>query len=180
MDLAVIRTEGLDETSRERFTREARAVGRLGDHPHILAIYGFGDEPSTDPEHGSQPYKVLPLIASDVEGLIGDSPDYRVPLEQPIKIAVESCRGLDFAHSHGIVHSDIKPGNMCLTEGGTVTVIDFGLAVATDRSRLTAEGMMVGTVSYMPPDQAVGGEVTPRADLYSLVATQRIGVLNRL
>ena len=168
--LAVIKTEGLDAASRERITREARAMGRLGDHPHILTIYDFGDEPSTGPGQGGQPYLVLPLIAGDVEGLIDDAPYHRIPLEQAISIAVETCRGLDFAHSHGIVHRDIKPGNVCLTDDGTVKVMDFGLAVATDRSRLTQEGMMVGTVSYMPPEQAMGGEVTPRADLYSLGA----------
>ena len=161
--IAVIKTEGLDQTSRERITREARAMGRLGDHPHILTIFDLGLE-------GSQQYLVLPLIAGDVAGLIDDAPDRRIPLEQAVKIAAETCRGLEFAHSHGIVHRDIKPGNVCLTEDGTVKVADFGLAVALDRSRLTTEGMMVGTVAYMPPEQAMGGEVTPRSDLYSLGA----------
>ena len=64
----------------------------------------------------------------------------------------------------------LAPGNVWLTGDGVAKVGDFGLAVAIDRSRLTAEGMMVGTVSYMPPEQAMGGEVTPRADLYSLGA----------
>ena len=70
----------------------------------------------------------------------------------------------------GIVHRDLKPGNVWLDEDGAAKIGDFGLAVATDRSRLTVEKVMVGTVSYMPPEQATGGEVTPRADLYSLGA----------
>ncbi|MCI0895789.1 MAG: protein kinase, partial [Chloroflexi bacterium] len=91
-------------------------------------------------------------------------------MDQAIGIARETCQGLEFAHSRGIVHRDLKPGNVWLTEEGTAKIGDFGLAVALDRSRLTAEGMMVGTVSYMPPEQAMGGEVTPRSDLYSLGA----------
>ena len=106
----------------------------------------------------------------DVEGVIEVTTDHRLPLEQAIDIAKETCRGLELAHFRGIVHRDLKPGNVWLTENGTAKIGDFGLAVAIDRSRLTTEGMMVGTVSYMPPEQAMGGEVTPRADLYSLSA----------
>ncbi len=106
----------------------------------------------------------------DVEGVIEDAPENRLPLEQAINITRETCRGLEFAHSRGIVHRDLKPGNVWLTGDGVAKIGDFGLAVAIDRSRLTTKGMMVGTVSYMPPEQAMGGEVTPRADLYSLGA----------
>ena len=106
----------------------------------------------------------------DVEGVIEKATDHRLPLEQAISIAIETCRGLEFAHSRGIVHRDLKPGNVWLTADGTAKIGDFGLAVAIDRSRLTQAGMMVGTVSYMPPEQAMGGEVTPQPDLYSLGA----------
>src|SRR5438046_5228881 len=78
--------------------------------------------------------------------------------------------GLDFAHSKGSVPWDLRPGNDWLTEDCRATTGDFGLAVTVDGSRLTQAGMMVGTVSYMPPEQAMGGEVTPRSDLYSLGA----------
>ena len=78
--------------------------------------------------------------------------------------------GLQFSHQKGIIHRDLKPGNVWLAEDGRATIGDFGLAVAVDRSRLTQAGMMVGTVSYMPPEQAMGGEVTPQSDLYSLGA----------
>ncbi|MCH8063372.1 MAG: serine/threonine protein kinase, partial [Chloroflexi bacterium] len=166
---ALIKTEGLDEVSRTRISREAQAMGRLGSHPHIVTVFDLGQHPLA--VAGTQPYMVTELMGGgDVEGIIRDAPDHKLPLEQAINIAVETCRGLDFAHSKGIVHRDLKPGNVWLTSDGVAKIGDFGLAVAVDRSRLTQAGMMVGTVSYMPPEQAMGGETTPKADLYSLGA----------
>ena len=161
---ALIKTEKLDDESRTRITREAQAMGKLGDHPNIVTVYDFGD-------HEGQPYIVLPVMSGgDVEGLIEKAPDHRLPLEQVIGITKAVCQGLEFAHSKGIIHRDLKPGNVWLSADGTAKIGDFGLAVAVDLSRLTQEGMMVGTVSYMPPEQAMGGKVTPKADLYSLGA----------
>ena len=161
---ALIKTDGLDETSRARIQREAQAMGRLGSHPHIVTVFDLGEE-------SGQPYMVTELMGGgDLEGLIEDAPNHMLPLDQAVKIAQESCRGLEFAHARGIVHRDLKPGNVWLTADGIAKIGDFGLAVSLDRSRLTTEGMMVGTVSYMPPEQAMGGEVTPRSDLYSLGA----------
>ena len=162
--LALIKTEGLDEESRTRVTREAQAMARLGDHPNVLHIHDLGEE-------GGQPYMVLPLMpGGDVEGLIESADDHRIPLERVLQIAQEVCRGLEFAHSKGIVHRDLKPGNVWLAADGTTRIGDFGLAVAVDRSRLTQQGTMAGTPSCMPPEQALGGEVTPQSDLYSLGA----------
>ena len=167
---ALITSEGLDQTSRTRVQREAQAMGRLGSHPHIVTVFDLGQEPSAGSGQG-QPYMVTELMGGgDIEGVIEKADDHRIPLERAIEVATEVCRGLDFAHSRGIIHRDLKPGNVWLTQDGTAKIGDFGLAVALDRSRLTTEGMMVGTVSYMPPEQAVGGEVTPRSDLYSLGA----------
>ena len=161
---ALIKTEGLDDTCRTRIQREAQAMGRLGSHPHIVTVFDLGQE-----QH--QPYMVTELMSGgDVEGLIDAAANHRLALDQAINIAVETCRGLEFAHGRGIVHRDLKPGNVWLTADGVAKIGDFGLAVSLDRSRLTQEGMMVGTVSYMPPEQAMGGEVTPRSDLYSLGA----------
>jgi len=161
---ALIKTEKLDDATRARVSREARAMGRLGDHPNIVAIYDMG-------EHEGQPYIVIPVMpGGDVEGLIEKAPEHRLPVEQAVGIAKAICRGLEFAHSKGVIHRDIKPGNIWLGADGTAKIGDFGLALAVDLSRLTQPGMMVGTVTYMPPEQAMGGKVTVKADLYSLGA----------
>ncbi len=161
---ALIKTEKLDDASRTRVSREARAMGRLGDHPNIVAIYDMG-------EHEGQPYIVIPVMpGGDVQGLIEKAPEHRLPLDKAVDIAKCICRGLEFAHSKGIIHRDIKPGNVWLSADGAAELGDFGLALAVDLSRLTQAGMMVGTVTYMPPEQAMGGKVTAKADLYSLGA----------
>ena len=161
---ALIKTEKLDDETRTRITREAKAMGRLGDHPNIVTIHDMG-------EHEGHPYIVLPVMAGgDVEGLIEKAPEHRLPLDKAIGIGKCICQGLDFAHSKGIIHRDLKPGNVWLSADGTAKIGDFGLAVAVDLSRLTQSGMMAGTVSYMPPEQAMGGKVTTKADLYSLGA----------
>ncbi|MBI2855683.1 MAG: AAA family ATPase [Chloroflexi bacterium] len=165
-------------------------MGRLGSHPHIVTVFDLGEEPPSpskgEGRDGSQPYMVTELMGGgDVEGAIEKAPDHKMPLAQALQIAVETCQGLEFAHGRGIVHRDLKPGNVWLTADpstgslrlgsgqagrGVAKIGDFGLALAIDRSRLTQVGMMVGTVSYMPPEQATGGEVTARSDLYSLGA----------
>jgi eukaryotic-like serine/threonine-protein kinase len=161
---ALIKTEKLDAVGRTRIKREVQAMGKLGDHPNIVTVYDFGD-------HEGQPYIVLPLLSGgDVEGLIKKAPDHKLSIDKAIEIAVSVCRGLEFAHGKGIIHRDIKPGNIWLSSDGVAKVGDFGLAVAVELSRLTKSGMMVGTVSYMPPEQAMGGKVTAKADLYSLGA----------
>ena len=167
----LIKTEGLDEASRERVSREAQAMGRLGSHPNIVTVFDLGEHPSAGSGQAGQPYMVTEFMGGgDVEAMLEKAEGRRPPLRQVLDIAVSVCRGLEFAHSKGIVHRDLKPGNVWLSEDGTAKIGDFGLAVAIDRSRLTQEGMMVGTVSYMPPEQAMGGEVTARSDLYSLGA----------
>jgi hypothetical protein len=103
---ALIKTDGLDDASRERISREAQAMGRLGSHPHIVTVFDLG-------EHEGQPYMVVELLGGgDVEGILEDAEGGKLPLEQAISIAVETCRGLEFAHSRGIVHRDLKPGNV--------------------------------------------------------------------
>jgi hypothetical protein len=161
---ALIKTEGLDDVARQRITREAQAMGRLGNHPHIVDVFDLGEE-------NGQSYMVTELMAGgDVEALIDSSPDRRLTIARCVSITQEVCRGLEYAHSRGVVHRDLKPGNVWLTGDGLAKIGDLGLAIVLDRSRLTQTAMIVGTVSYMPPEQAMGGEVSPQSDLYSLGA----------
>ena len=162
--IAAVKVQGLNQVSRARITREAQALAQLGDHPNILQIHDAGEE-------NGQPYMVLPaMMGGDVEELLKETPEHRLPLEETVAISTGVSRGLTFVHSRGIVHRDLKPGNVWLTADGTPMIGDFGLAMAIDGSWLTQEGMIVGTAFYMSPEQAMGGPITFTTDLYSLGA----------
>ena len=160
--IAVIKTEGLDAQGLERVRREAQAMGRLGDHPHIVTIHDIGDE-------SGQPYIVSQHMAGgDLSDRLQQAEGQRLELNEALRIGDQIRLALEYAHGLGVIHRDLKPGNVWLTEDGTAKLGDFGLAISLDRSRMTAEGMMVGTVAYMPPEQAMGRKADARSDLYSL------------
>ncbi len=162
--VALIKTEGLDEAGLARVRREARAMGRLGDHPHIVTVHDVGED-------NGQPYIVSQYMSGgSVDNLLEQAPQHRLPIDQTLRLAHEITRALAHAHERGIIHRDLKPSNVWLTADGTAKLGDFGLAMALDRSRLTVEGMMVGTVTYMPPEQALGRTADARSDLYALGA----------
>ena len=164
---SLIKTDGLDDVGRERIMREAQAMGRLA-HQNIVAIYDIGEHTRAD--GSKQLYLVQELMGGgDVEGLL-EHADGALPLQQSLDIAIATARGLEFAHAQGVIHRDLKPGNVWLTADGVAKIGDLGLAVTLGQSRLTSHGMMVGTYGYMPPEQALGQEVTVHADLYSLGA----------
>ncbi|MGH9173907.1 MAG: AAA family ATPase, partial [Vicinamibacterales bacterium] len=97
-------------------------------------------------------------------------PDHRLPLEQSLRIADQILQALAHAHGQGVIHRDLKPGNVWLTAGGVAKLGDFGLAVAIDRTRLSTRGLIVGTVSYLSPEQALGQPADAGGDLYGLGA----------
>lgn len=171
--VAVVKAEGLDETGLARVQREARAMGRLGDHPNIVTVHDVGEE-------AGQVYIVSQYIpGGSVEDLLRRTGKAHLPLDEVLRLADQVARALEHAHRRGIVHRDLKPSNVWLTEEGAAKLGDFGLALTLDRSRLTVEGMMVGTVTYMPPEQALGRETDARSDLYALGAMLYELVTNR-
>jgi hypothetical protein len=163
--LALIRTEGLDAAERLRIEREARAMARLGDHPHVVTVFDIG-------EQAGEPYIVSQYMAGgDLRGLLDAADEGRLPLDRATRIADQVCQALEHIHAHGFVHRDLKPGNVWFTADGTVKLGDFGVTMAFDQERLTETGMVVGTVAYMAPEQALGTAIDARCDLYALGAT---------
>ena len=163
--IAVVKTEGLDDAARLRLQREAQAMGRLGDHPNIVTIHDVLEE-------GGGIFIVSQFMAGgDLDSRIGTAVDGRLGVSETVRIATQICGALAHAHGRAVVHRDLKPGNVWLTDDGDAKLGDFGLALAADRTRLTSDGMMVGTVAYMPPEQALGRTPDARSDLYALGAT---------
>ena len=162
--VALIKTEGLDGAGLARVRREAQAMARLGDHPNIVTVHDVGDE-------GGHPFIVSQYIAGgSLDELLQRADDHRLPTARVLRVGGELCSALQHAHAQNVVHRDLKPSNVWLTHDGTAKLGDFGLAVALDRSRLTIQSTMVGTVAYMAPEQALGADPDPRHDLYSLGA----------
>ncbi len=141
----------------ERFRREAKAAGRLS-HANAVAVYDYGDDPA-----GAY------IAMEYVEGK--SLKEYleergRMELTQILELMTQLLDGLDYAHRHGVVHRDIKPGNIMLFADGRIKITDFGIAHLDD-SQLTRTGMMVGSPAYMAPEQCLGTTVDGRADIFA-------------
>ena len=148
-----------DETAKARFIQEAKAASGL-DHPNICTIYDIGEA-----EDGQLYLAMAHYGGGTLMEKIERGP---LALDEALDIAVQVAHGLAKAHASGITHRDIKPANIMLTTDGIVKVVDFGLAKLAGNSGLTETGTTLGTVAYMPPEQLVGGDVDPRADIWSL------------
>ena len=160
--VAIIKTDDLDDAGRRRIDREARAMARLGDHANIVTVFDVGDE-------NGEPYIVSELMpGGSVADAIQRADDHRLPVSEALRIGEQVARALEHAHARGVVHRDLKPANVWLAADGTARLGDFGLAAEADRSRITSEGMVVGTVAYLAPEQAVGRAPDTRSDLYAL------------
>jgi eukaryotic-like serine/threonine-protein kinase len=164
--------EAQKSDAKQRFDREARAISSLN-HPNICHLYDVGEQDGVS-------YLVMEYL--DGQTLADRLSRGPLPLEQVVRYGIEICDGLEGAHRNGLVHRDLKPGNIMLTKSG-VKLMDFGLAkpvysaasgltqtVSTPQQPLTAEGNIVGTLHYMAPEQVEGREVDRQSDIFSLGA----------
>ncbi|MGI8429503.1 MAG: protein kinase domain-containing protein [Solirubrobacteraceae bacterium] len=144
-----------------RFRREALSAARLV-HPNIVQVFDFGFD-----EGHHQHFIVMEHVSGhSCAELLRDRG--HLDIEQAIGVVTQACRGLDYAHRNGVVHRDVKPGNLLVSDTQVVKLADFGIARATDQSSITQAGSVLGTAAYLAPEQARGEEAGPRADLYSL------------
>jgi len=157
---------------RERFEREARAISSLS-HPHICPLYDVGQQNGID-------YLVMEHLEG--ETLADRLKKGPLPPDHVLQYAIQITDALDTAHTHGVIHRDLKPGNIMLTKSGA-TLLDFGLAkvrvaeavagmtaLATRTIPLTGEGIILGTLQYMAPEQLEGAEADARTDIFALAA----------
>ncbi|MFQ5789536.1 MAG: protein kinase [Acidobacteriota bacterium] len=151
-----------DRDLRARFRREAQSAAQLN-HPNVITVYDFGEEQG-------EIYMAMELLqGSDLRDLIQSKEP--LGLEHKLRLMEQICDGLGYAHATGLVHRDLKPGNIHIQPNGHVKVLDFGLArLASSSSDITKTGMVVGTPNYMSPEQVQGQRVDTRSDVFSLGA----------
>lgn len=143
---------------RERFRREAQAEGRML-HPNIVAIYDFGEDVE------GTPYFVMEYVEGrSLKEFLSRGMHFN--LQMTLHITSQLLSALDYSHSHGVVHRDVKPANILLTEEDTVKIADFGIA-RMEESDFTATGRVMGTPQYLSPEQRAGQKTDARSDLYS-------------
>ncbi|MEU6104719.1 protein kinase domain-containing protein [Streptomyces flaveolus] len=168
---------GREQAFRERFRREAQAVAKLT-HTNIVSVFDTGEDTLTDSASGAgvgapMPYIVMEYVEGRPLGSVLDE-DVRqfgaMPADKALKITADVLAALEISHEMGLVHRDIKPGNVMMTKRGVVKVMDFGIARAMQSgvTSMTQTGMVVGTPQYLSPEQALGRGVDARSDLYSV------------
>src|ERR1700733_6249569 len=145
---------------RMRFMNEAQAAGRLH-HAGIVSIFDVGENPENQ-----DPYIVLEYVAGESLNRIL-AREKKLPLAQALQLAEEIANALDYAHAQGVIHRDIKPGNILVTEDGHPKIADFGIA-KMNLAHFTLPGRVLGTPAYMAPEQLSGEGVDARSDLCSL------------
>jgi eukaryotic-like serine/threonine-protein kinase len=149
-----------DERARLRFEREGRAAAGLSSHPHVVTIYDVG-------EHDGRAFMVMELMRG---GTVAErlKAGRAIADETALRWLREAAGALDAAHEAGVVHRDIKPGNLLLDDRDRLAIADFGIARLAMEDQLTATGQVLGTASYISPEQAVGEPATAASDRYAL------------
>ncbi|MFI5976493.1 protein kinase [Streptomyces sp. NPDC051452] len=168
---------GREQAFRERFRREAQAVAKLT-HTNIVSVFDTGEDTLADGASGAPtglptPYIVMEYVEGRPLGSVLDEDIRRhgaMPADKALKITADVLAALEISHEMGLVHRDIKPGNVMMTRRGVVKVMDFGIARAMQSgvTSMTQTGMVVGTPQYLSPEQALGRAVDARSDLYSV------------
>ena len=156
-----------DATFQARFRREAQSAASLN-HPAIVAVYDTGEEPAADGSGISQPYIVMEFVAGrTLRDILREG--RKILPERALEITSGVLSALDYSHRAGIIHRDIKPGNVMLTPSGDIKVMDFGIAraISDAASTMTQTAAVVGTAQYLSPEQARGETVDSRSDVYS-------------
>ena len=146
-----------DPETSTRFYREARAAGGLV-HPNIITIFDMGED-------DGRPFIVMELVQGWTLNKYLERPE-AAHIEKKIDLMLQICAGLHAAHTHGIFHRDVKPGNLLVGQHGELKIVDFGIARLASSS-MTASGLIVGTPDYMSPEQARGPDVDQRSDIFS-------------
>jgi serine/threonine-protein kinase len=150
-----------DEDFVARFRREALAAARL-QHPNIVQVFDSGQDPESDRHYIVMEYVDGPSTAE----LLREQ--RTLDIDETVRIIRDACHGLEYAHRAGVVHRDVKPGNLLLSADGILKLADFGIAKAAEQTRITQVGSVLGTAAYLSPEQAAGEEAGPASDLYSL------------
>ena len=153
-----------DSDQLERFRREARSVAQLS-HPHVVTVIDAGEEQSAEGE--SAPYIVFEYVEGETLKEVIRR-EGRLEISQALAYALELARALGAAHERQIVHRDVKPQNVLISEEGGAKITDFGIARTLTEEGLTIAGRVLGTTDYVSPEQALGEPVTGQSDLYSL------------
>ena len=151
-----------DDAFVARFRREALSAARL-QHPNIVQVFDSGQDPESQRHYIVMEYVDGPscanLLREQKELDIGDT----------VQVVRDACHGLDYAHRAGVIHRDVKPGNLLVTQESFLTKLaDFGIAKAAEQTRITQVGSILGTAAYLSPEQARGDEAGPASDIYSL------------
>jgi serine/threonine protein kinase len=151
-----------DEAFVARFRREALSAARL-QHPNIVQVFDSGQDPESERHYIVMEYVDGPSCADLMRE------HKQLEIDRTVDVVRDACHGLDYAHRAGVIHRDVKPGNLLISgETGITKLADFGIAKAAEQTRITQVGSVLGTAAYLSPEQARGEEAGPASDIYSL------------